>query len=698
MGTTPPARDTTLREGWSVRAAQAAWLVVVGTAVAISTYGFIEGFRDPARLETPHVAAIFESLGIDLRFAIAIALALPYLLFLVAFAIVVAKRPRDWMALLFSAAIICLETFLSVVSIIPLEAGGLLRWVTLVILNLAWVGMIAVLFLFPSGRFHPPWARYAAPVLAAAVVAFGNAPEHMLAIIRPERARTAEGQAATLVITAAIAVGMYAQWKRYRRVSTETERQQAKWVTFPLGVSIAYFTLAFVIPSMVVDLSDQWLGWVAVTAIPIGILFPVAVAVALLRYRLHDIDLVISKTVVYGGLAFFLTLVYVSLVVGIGSLFGGGDEPNVALSIIATAVVAVAFQPVRSRLTDWANRLVFGERRTPYEVLARFANQAGQAIATEEALDELAQLLAAGTGAAHTEVSLVIDGEMRPAASVGDRAAPGESHGVHVVHRDEVLGRLSVTKPRDETLTAQDRELVDGLAAQVGLLLRNVRLNEDLRQKVIDLRSSRQRLVSAQDSERRRLERDLHDGAQQQIVAVKMKLGVARALAEREGAAKAAEVVGQLADEVDACVQTLRELAHGIYPPLLAAEGLPAALRAQAAKAAVPVEVEADGVGRHDEETEAAVYFVVLEAIQNAAKYGRPNRVAVGLSEIDGGLRFTVSDDGEGFDVSQVRRGHGTTNMVDRIDALGGTLEIISQPGEGTVITGVVPSGAPTAV
>ena len=269
---------------------------------------------------------------------------------------------------------------------------------------------------------------------------------------------------------------------------------------------------------------------------------------------------------------------------------------------------------------------------------------------------------------------------------------PGEE-AVPVRHQGELLGALTVTKRTGESLTPIEQKLLDDLAHQAGLVLKNVGLTAELLARLEDLRASRQRLVAAQDEERRRLERNLHDGAQQNLVAIKVKLGLAEALAERDPA-KARELVGQLKADADEALDTLRDLARGIYPPLLADKGLGAALEAQARKATLPVEVDADGVGRYPQDLEAAVYFCVLEALQNIQKYAEASRATVRLRADGSDLRFEVEDDGKGFDPAQEKKGTGTQNMIDRIDALGGSVEVRSAMGAGTTVVGALPVGA----
>jgi signal transduction histidine kinase len=201
--------------------------------------------------------------------------------------------------------------------------------------------------------------------------------------------------------------------------------------------------------------------------------------------------------------------------------------------------------------------------------------------------------------------------------------------------------------------------------------------------------------VAAQDEERRRLERNLHDGAQQNLVALKVKLGLAEALAVKDPA-KARELVSQLKGDADEALETLRDLARGIYPPLLADKGLAAALESQARKATLPVDVDADGIGRYPQDVEAAVYFCVLEALQNIQKYAQAQSATVRLTQSIGELSVEIRDHGKGFQSDSTKRGSGLQNMEDRMDALGGTIEVSSAPGSGTIVTACLPIGSAT--
>jgi signal transduction histidine kinase len=245
-------------------------------------------------------------------------------------------------------------------------------------------------------------------------------------------------------------------------------------------------------------------------------------------------------------------------------------------------------------------------------------------------------------------------------------------------------------KAPGERLTPAEEHLAKDLASGAGLVLRNVRLTEEIRHRMEEIRESRTRIVAASDAERRRLERNIHDGAQQQLVALAVKVRLARGLAGRDPM-KAGQLLEQTEAEVGQALEDLRDLARGIYPPLLADQGLVAALESQARRAPLPVRVEVEGIGRYSQEHEAAAYFCVLEALQNVAKYAAASKAIVRLTESDGVLTFEVEDDGAGFDPSARGYGTGMQGMADRLSALGGELRVRSAPGAGTRVTGRVP-------
>ena len=256
-----------------------------------------------------------------------------------------------------------------------------------------------------------------------------------------------------------------------------------------------------------------------------------------------------------------------------------------------------------------------------------------------------------------------------------------------VRHEGKLVGALSLAKRPGEGVNSTDRRLVAELAGQAALLLANTRLRSRLGERLVELRISRQRMITAQDRARHALERDLHDGAQQELVALKVKLGLARTIATREGVPAVAQELDDTAQIADRAVDTLRDVARGIYPPLLESEGLAAALSAQARRAGLSVTVLDRAQIRYPRELEATAYFCALEALRNAVKHANATHAHVELNGTAVDLVVTVTDDGNGFDPDTTTHGDGLTHMADRVDATGGTLSIDSTPGHGTTIT-----------
>jgi signal transduction histidine kinase len=568
-------------------------------------------------------------------------------------------------------------------------AGLAFAWLA----NWIWVIPIAVLaflfLLFPTGRLRSPRWRPAAWLVAGVYTSVG-----LVLIIRATRFWAHPFRpfpdglypwvltAILILLPATYVISVVAVVVRFV-LSRGEERLQLKWFA-----AAALLVVAAAIPATVTgSLAANVLQSLALLCLY------AAIAIAVLKYRLYEIDIVISKAVLYGSLAVFITAVYAGLVVGVGTLAGGRDRPLVAA--LAAAVVAVAFQPARQRAGRLANRVVYGRRATPYQVLSDFAHRIGGTYASQDVLPQMARIVAKGTGAERVVVWLRVDDELRPEATSdgsppaaplpvdGDEmgAVPGADLSVPVVHQGEPLGAISVQMPRGEPLRPAGQQLVTDVASQAGLVLSNAAL-------VGDLRASRQRLVTAQDEARRRLERNIHDGAQQDLVALAINLKLAATAVDDD---PARQMLGELQAQAAGALENLRDLARGIYPPLLADLGLAAALNAQAGKSPVPVTVEADGVGRFGQDTEAAVYFCCLEALQNIAKYARASSARICLQAQNGTLRFTVSDGGTGYDARRTPLGSGQRNMADQLAALGGRLEVRSVPGQGTTLTAQLP-------
>ena len=466
------------------------------------------------------------------------------------------------------------------------------------------------------------------------------------------------------------------------RAARGDERQQLKWFAFAFAIAAVSIVVDQFVPAHIQGLPSL-----------VGIIvLPIAVAVAVLKYRLYDLDIVIRKTVVFAVVTFALVAMYLA-VLAVATL---GQVSRLAVGAI---LLVVTFGPVRKAARTVADRVVYGKRATSYEVMSEFSERMSETYATEDVLPRMATILKNATGAATAIVWLRVGNELHAAA--GDlaekRVFPLVDGGLpeipgadvtEVRDRGELLGALSVSMPANDHLDPARERLVRDLASQAGLMLRNVRLIEELK-------ASRQRLVAAQDGERRKIERNIHDGAQQQLVALAVKLKLLGQLTERDPT-KAAEMAQQLQGEATDALDNLRDLARGIYPPLLADKGLVAALESQVRKAVVPVTVRADGIGRFGQDTEAAVYFCCLEALQNIAKYANATAASITLGNGGGTLTFEVTDDGSGFDAQRTGYGTGLQGMADRLSALGGELEVRSMPGSGTTVAGSLPIGAVT--
>ncbi|MDN5859441.1 MAG: histidine kinase, partial [Pseudonocardia sp.] len=416
-------------------------------------------------------------------------------------------------------------------------------------------------------------------------------------------------------------------------------------------------------------------------------------------------------------------------------------------ALVGILLVATVAGPIGRRVARSARALVSGVRRAPDELLADFADRSAEGVPAAELLRQLAESLrrdlqaaavrlwwaedesagmldrrvvvpaTAWQGADHLDaadlqvlatVGVAGNGWLRawlpelmpsspPALVPQLRIAPA-------VYGGRVLGLVLVERPVDVgAFSAGEERALAEVARRLGIVLRNRALDAALQTTLADLRhtnaalqASRTRLVTTADAERRRIERDLHDGAQQHLVALAVGLKLLRDSAGGPGSDT--ELLDELDEGVREAIAALRDLAHGIYPPLLRDAGLAEALRAAARRTPLDVRVEAADLGELSEPVRAAVYFCCVEALQNASKHASGSAVTIDIAPAPGpGLRFSVIDDGPGFDpATGGSPGGGLQNMSDRVGALGGALEIRSAPGRGTVVVGNVPLGPPS--
>lgn len=564
-----------------------------------------------------------------------------------------------------------------------------------------------LLLVFPDGRL--PSKRWRGVVIAGVVAIAGasvlevltpgrltdyamlSPPSNPFGLPLPDLLGHVFGLALFIGLFGSLLLAIVSVVVRFRRAGPEL-RLQLKWFGLAGSLLVATFVAANVFTRT--GWAPLWVG--AAQLIAAGGV-AVAIAIAILRHRLFDVDLVISRTVAYGALAGLITTFYIAVVAGVGGLLAAGSESRLLLAVVATAFVAVGFQPLRTRLERLANRLVYGVRAVPYDILADFTTRLDGKQDPLQLLPVMAMMLAQGTASDAATVWLRENGREVPASSFPEdqEVRPdAATRTTPLQHGGEGFGRLAVVRRSGEALSPTEERLMDGLASQAGLVLHSAGLQDELSRRMLELRQSRRRLVTAQDEARRRLERDLHDGAQQNLVSLRMKLGLAANLA-REQPGSLEPLLQEMQTEVGDALDSLRNLARGVYPPLLEAEGLRAALRARARQVPISVDVEC-GSERYPRELEGAVYFCCSEALQNLTKHSKANRGWVRVWHEHDRLNFEVSDNGRGLDPSRGTSAGGLQNIRDRIDVLGGVIDVSSAAGAGARVAGWVPFSGDT--
>jgi len=603
-----------------------------------------------------------------------------------------------------------------------LDGAALLATDTALRCSLALLPAFALHFFaaLPDGRLYPTTRRNVVVAAYAAGLLLGLA----LLADRDMLARF------PLVVAWVLAggVGIALAHPRYREAGA-VDRRRMQWIGLGLAVA-AEAAIVVVALHLLVDWPQHW----GDVLLAITGLVPLTIIIGSGSRLVFRVDRVLSEVVALAGLSALVLVIYVVVVLGLGRAPEGRERTLLLLSMAAAGAVALLYLPARGWLNERANRIVYGERVAPDESLRTFGQRLTRAIPLDELLLQLVESLRKSMSLATATVWTGRDGVYEVAASVPHSSRPplhvgpdernvvaragvsggtwvsiwladlAAAHGDAIVrvapiaHQGELLGLIVCTRRADgEAFSAAEDATLAEIARQVGLALHNVQLDsalqaslEELQRANDDLRDSRARIVSAGDAERRKLERNLHDGAQQHLVAMAVKLRLARDAVE-DDPADAAELLDELRSDLQTAIQELRALAHGIFPPLLVSGGLAEALPAAAQRSALPTTVDVLARGRYGDDREAAVYFCVLEALQNAGKHaGDGAKAHVLVDEADGALRFEVTDDGRGFDQSAVM-GHGFVNMADRLGAMGGSVTVRSAPGEGTTISGTLP-------
>jgi signal transduction histidine kinase len=523
-------------------------------------------------------------------------------------------------------------------------------------------------------------------------------------------------------------LGLVLLYLRYRR-SPAASRRLIRWLLVGWGTAMVVF-------AMLIAVSFLAAGPLATVIVAVlwglaVVLVLVSLAAALSSGGLLSTDPAINRTVAYRALWLLIAVAYVATATALGIL-ASRELPDWAGMLLAAAA-ALAFQPVQRRLERLADRWVFGRRLDGYQVITRFGTLLESSPSRDDLLPRLAAAIREGLALRWVRVRLdlagpatgplpasgdqpsLVDltgavglavgtaaaaaGGMVAASGIGLTEAAEPAHVVPLRQADVALGHIECGPRRDGPLLDEDRRLLAHLAAQAATAVSNVRLNAELADRLAvierqaaELTASRARLVKSTDDERRRIQRDLHDGPQQDLVVLSANLALARERLRRADP-RADETLTEVLADLTGLLARLREFAHAIHPPVLADQGLLEAVEAQASRLPLEVVVEADprlrGV-RYPEQIETAAWYVVSEAMTNAVKHAAAARLCIRLGEQDGRLSVEVSDDGHGFDPGTAR-GLGLTGLADRMAIVGGTLRVDSRPGRGTTLHAGLP-------
>lgn len=682
----------------SVRLAWSLWAVALAVGAASLVLVSMNGGTVTVKLEGPGYLA--EILWWD----VLVPAAIPA--FATVGVFIASRRPENavgWLCLAVGVSVALVEssweyaarTFQAAPGSLP--AGTFVAWVSNLMNPAMITPLMLLLLVFPNGRLPSRrwrlavWLVVAATALVALDRAFSPALGVGIGVEIPnpvglsalEGTVNVAGSIGGYAFLAAFLVSIASVFFRWRR-SVGMERLQLKWLAYAgaVAASSALVAAAFGLASGT-TYTTALLGGCAIGTVTIGV--PASIGVAILRHRLYDIDLVINRTLVYGALTACVVGIYVFVVGYLGTLFRTGD--NLAISLLATGVVAVAFQPLRDRLQRTINRLMYGERDEPYEVLSRLGTRLEGTLDPDSALSTIVQTVAQAMKTPHASISLDLNGESVKAAEHG--TPKGVPTVLPLSYGGRSVGRLALS-PRSvgEEFSASDKRLLEDLARQAGVVARSVQLTADLRR-------SREEIVTAREEERRRLRRDLHDGLGPRLAAQTLKVGSARSLFPRDPKT-ANMLLEELERDLDGALADIRRLVYNLRPPALDQLGLAGAIRDavlqyDSEELRVAFEFEGpDDLTDLPAAVEAAAYRISQEALANVARHAAARDCVVRLSRVSDILELEVSDNGLGIAGGR-RAGVGLSSMRERAEELGGTCEAKAAPGGGTRVLARIP-------
>jgi signal transduction histidine kinase len=688
--------------GRSLILARAVWIVVAVLAVSFfvagipSEFAMFQTICQPACTTgqlSPAGLHALRDLGLSLDFYAAYAVVLDVVFAAVygtVAAVIFWRKPADRMALFVSFALLTFGTanFPDTINALAMEHSA--WWWPVAFLNFLGAASFGFfLYLFPDGRFVPRWTRW----VAFAWIAW-QLPKYWFPSWASSDLNSWPGWLAVTVWAVALGTVVYAQVFRYRRVSNAVQRQQIKWVVFGISAAVmAFLGIAVTLsafaptPTSSSTVATILVGYALVYAAML--LIPLSIGVAILRQHLWDIDLIINRTLVYGALTASVILLYVLVVGGLGGLVQ--VRGNLAISLLATGLAAVLFQPLRYRLQRGVNHLMYGERDDPYAVLSRLGSRLESTLAPDAMLPAVAKTVRETLRLPYAEIQLKREDGFETAATAGNPVE--KALRLPLVYGGETVGQL-VLGPRsgEEEFATAERRLLEDLAHQIGASAHATLMTDEALKLSADLQRSRERLVEAREEERRRLRRDLHDGLGPQLSSQALTIDAVRKLMRRDPDA-AEGLLLELKADAQAAVTDVRRLVYGLRPPALDDLGLLGALGESAAQYSAKglhVSVEGpDNLPPLSAAVEVAAYRIAQEALTNVARHAEATTCTVYLAiEEAGALCVEVRDDGRGVPDSQenssVRAGVGLMSMRERATELGGSLVVEPLSGGGT--------------
>lgn len=558
------------------------------------------------------------------------------------------------------------------------------------------LSIVAFLFIFPSGRFTPRWSA----LLLAGWIIF-QLPHYYIpnSPLNPENINPLLYNG---IFVAGILIGVVSQIYRFRRISQPVERQQTKWVVYGLVVGFGGYLAARLISLTVDDpLGSDVAFSLALTMIArlCLLLLPVSIGIAVLRFRLWDINPIINRTLVYGALSVSTMALYI-LAVGLFSNFFQNSTANYIVAFLATGIIAILFEPLRERLQRGVNRVMYGERDDPATVLAKLSQRLDSSLAADSVLPTIVETVAQALRLPYAAIALTTE-EADPGKERGARIVaefgdpPTENIHLPLTYQSRRVGELLLA-PRapGESLSTADTRLLGIIAQQAGIAAHTVQLTDELHRANADLQQSRQRLVTAQEEERRRLRRDLHDGIGPTLASLSQRLDTAADLAASNPQASV-EMLKELKAQVKGALAEIRRLVYNLRPPVLDEFGLVSAIREHIAPYTGPnglhVSLKAtEPMPPLSAAVEVAAYRIVLEAFTNVVQHAGAGRCQIDIQIENGALALMVSDDGKGIS-SNSHSGVGFASMRERALELGGEFNIEAVPTGGLRIRARLP-------